>query len=247
MEGSSLLGLLLAALEAILERCSALAGSWAQQYPCGPVAGALQGSPDAFVARHTAISGYPPPGPPAKYVLYDHIPLSSSSETQQGGRNSRTRRGGSLRACGRCSVSRTPSRVRAPRRGPSGASGDLSWRQVPSRPTRRVLCPQIGSFLYALMYKPHPREYIRQRQGTLARSCRTPPPRPALPLFLLARVVAAPRFRQLVEAAPPLSIPLLSPAFVGLPGLSPLPPLAIALLAAVRHAALPGGQSKRLR
>src|SRR5215213_2428846 len=60
MEGSSRLGLLLAALEAILERCSALAGSWAQQYPCGPVAGALQGSPDAFVARHTAISGYPP-------------------------------------------------------------------------------------------------------------------------------------------------------------------------------------------
>src|SRR5918995_56524 len=57
---SSRLGLLLAALEAILERCSALAGSWAQQYPCGPVAGALQGSPDAFVARHTAISGYPP-------------------------------------------------------------------------------------------------------------------------------------------------------------------------------------------
>src|SRR5215213_11294686 len=62
MPASSRLGLLLAALDAILERRSALAGSWAQQYPCGPVAGALQGSPFALVARHTAISGYPPPG-----------------------------------------------------------------------------------------------------------------------------------------------------------------------------------------
>src|SRR5215213_808054 len=33
-----------------------------------------------------------------------------------------------------------------------------------------------------------------------------PPPRPVLPLFLLARVVAAPRFPQLLESALPLSI-----------------------------------------
>src|SRR5215210_5075682 len=59
--------------------------------------------------------------------------------------------------------------------------------------------------------------------------------RPILPVFLmLARVVAAPRFHQLVEAA----IPLFSAAFVGLPSLPPLPPRAIALFAAVRHATL---------
>src|SRR5687768_13456165 len=56
--------------------------------------------------------------------------------------------------------------------------------------------------------------------------------RPILPVFLLlAWVVAAPRFHQLVEAAGPL----FSAAFVGLPGLRPLPPRAIALFATVRH------------
>ena len=58
---SSRLGLLLAALEAILRRFSRLAGSWAQQSPCGPLADSVQGSPFALVARQTAISGYPPP------------------------------------------------------------------------------------------------------------------------------------------------------------------------------------------
>ena len=66
MEESSRLGLLLAALEAILLRFSRLAGSWAQQSPCGPLAARVQGSPFALVARHEAISGYPPPGPPTE-------------------------------------------------------------------------------------------------------------------------------------------------------------------------------------
>src|SRR5215212_6501103 len=65
MDESSRLGLLLAALEAILRRLSRLAGSWAQQNPCGPVAASVQGSPFALVARHEAISGYPPPGSPS--------------------------------------------------------------------------------------------------------------------------------------------------------------------------------------
>jgi hypothetical protein len=50
---------------------------------------------------------------------------------------------------------------------------------------------------------------------------------------MLARVVAAPHFHQLVEAA----VPLFSAAFVGLSGLPPLPPRTIALFAAVRYAA----------
>jgi hypothetical protein len=51
---------------------------------------------------------------------------------------------------------------------------------------------------------------------------------------MLARVVAAPSFHQLVEAA----VPLFSAAFVGLPDLPPLPPRAIALFAAIRHGTL---------
>ena len=58
--------------------------------------------------------------------------------------------------------------------------------------------------------------------------------RPILAFFLLARVVAAPSLPQLVRAL----VPLLSQAFFGLLGLPPLPTLAIALLAAVRHAGL---------
>src|SRR5215208_2250391 len=55
-----------------------------------------------------------------------------------------------------------------------------------------------------------------------------------LPLFLLlARVIEPPRFLQLVGAA----VPLFAQAFVGLLVLLPIPPLVIALAAAVRHAA----------
>src|SRR5215203_3479658 len=93
MEGSSRLGLLLAALEAILERRSALAGSWAQQYPCGPVAGALQGSPDAFEARHTAISGHPPPGSRLPGSPSNPCPFRRSASLRPGdGRTSGRRR-----------------------------------------------------------------------------------------------------------------------------------------------------------
>src|SRR5215204_4132859 len=61
---------------------------------------------------------------------------------------------------------------------------------------------------------------------------------------MLARVVAAPRCHQIVGAA----LPLFSAAFVCLPGLPPLPPRAVALLAAVRHATvLHCGQSSRAR
>src|SRR5215212_11775902 len=61
MDESSRLGLLLAALEAILRRLSRLAGSCAQQSPCGPLAASVQGSPFALVARQTAISRHLPP------------------------------------------------------------------------------------------------------------------------------------------------------------------------------------------
>jgi hypothetical protein len=60
---------------------------------------------------------------------------------------------------------------------------------------------------------------------------------------VLARVVAAPCVAQLLEAAPPCPVPLFSPAFFGLPGLPPLPALAVALGAAVRHGALRSGRS----
>src|SRR5215210_4754164 len=70
-----------------------------------------------------------------------------------------------------------------------------------------------------------------------------PSSRPILPVFLLlARVVAAPRFHQLVEPA----VPAFPAAFVGLPGLPPLPPCTIALFAAVRHAA-PAGSALVMR
>jgi hypothetical protein len=54
-----------------------------------------------------------------------------------------------------------------------------------------------------------------------------------LVFLLLARMVATPGFLQLVGA--PLF--MFSPAFVLLLGLLPLPPLVVALVAAVRHAA----------
>src|SRR5215212_2229069 len=61
---------------------------------------------------------------------------------------------------------------------------------------------------------------------------------------MLARVVAAPCFHQIFGAA----LPLFSAAFVGLPGLPLLPPRAVALFAAVRHATgLHCGQSSRTR
>jgi hypothetical protein len=63
-------------------------------------------------------------------------------------------------------------------------------------------------------------------------------------LLLVARVVAAPRFHQIVGAAhPPFSA-----AFIGLPGFPSLPPRAVALFAAVHHATvLHCGQSLRAR
>src|SRR5215203_4138175 len=63
-------------------------------------------------------------------------------------------------------------------------------------------------------------------------------------VLMLARMVAAPRCHQIVGAA----FPLFSAAFVCLPGLPPLPPHAVALFAAVRHATvLHCGQSSRAR
>jgi hypothetical protein len=63
-------------------------------------------------------------------------------------------------------------------------------------------------------------------------------------ILMLARVVAAPRFHQIVGAA----LPQFSAAFVCLPGFSPLPPRAVALFAAVRHATiLHCGQSSHAR
>src|SRR5918997_7054784 len=122
---SSRLGLLLAAFEAILERCSALAGSWAQQYPCGPLAGALQGSPFALVARHTAISGGPPPGLPAKPALFCRTPLHEESALWRlGARSSHSRRDGSPPGEGRYTGACSPSRAPLARRGLSPASSD---------------------------------------------------------------------------------------------------------------------------
>jgi hypothetical protein len=77
MECSYLLGLVLAAFEAILRRLSLLAGSCAQQNPCGLLAASVQGSPFALVARHTPISGYPPP------VAQSSISWQTTSRSQE--------------------------------------------------------------------------------------------------------------------------------------------------------------------
>src|SRR5215204_4847542 len=50
----------LAALDAALPRFSAFSGAWAQQSPCEPVAGSVQGSPFALVARQMPICGPTP-------------------------------------------------------------------------------------------------------------------------------------------------------------------------------------------
>src|SRR5215203_6229484 len=52
---TSALGLARAALDAALRRFSAFSGAWAQQSPCDPLAGKVQGSPFALVARHRFI------------------------------------------------------------------------------------------------------------------------------------------------------------------------------------------------
>src|SRR5215204_3918262 len=57
---TSLLPFERAAREAILLRCSRLAGSCAQQSPCGPLAGSVQSSPFALVSRHLLIYGFTP-------------------------------------------------------------------------------------------------------------------------------------------------------------------------------------------
>src|SRR5215212_4327398 len=57
----SRVGLARAALDAILLRASAWAGSWAQQKPCGPSADLWQRSPSGLIALHLLISGAPPP------------------------------------------------------------------------------------------------------------------------------------------------------------------------------------------
>ena len=67
-------------------------------------------------------------------------------------------------------------------------------------------------------------------------------------ILMLAWVVAAPRFHQIVGATLSLLAPLFLASFIGLPGFPPLPPRAVALLAAVRHATgLHCGQSSRAR
>src|SRR5829696_1781467 len=140
MAGISRLGLLLAALEAILERRSALAGSWAQQYPCGPVAGALQGSPDAFVARHTPISGYPPPGPhPLRACATSPRgglsgPRERPRDARPGPGGTRTKPPSSPRACERCVPLRSPSKSPLARRDPVCGPVMLAWRSA--GPTR---------------------------------------------------------------------------------------------------------------
>src|SRR5215204_5075391 len=60
MARTSALGLARAALDAALRRFSAFSGAWAQQSPCDPLAGKVQGSPFALVARHTSICGPTP-------------------------------------------------------------------------------------------------------------------------------------------------------------------------------------------
>src|SRR5919107_601482 len=59
-------------------------------------------------------------------------------------------------------------------------------------------------------------------------------PGPALPLFLLARVVPAPRFSELVRA----TLPLLPQAFFVLFRAPPLPAFEVALAVALRHRVL---------
>src|SRR5215210_6025298 len=75
----------------------------------------------------------------------------------------------------------------------------------------------------------------KSRGGVTFRASRPSTFAPSAPLvfLLLARMVATPGFLQLVGA--PLF--MFSPAFVLLLGLLPLPPLVVALVAAVRHAA----------
>src|SRR5215211_1558990 len=127
---SSRLGfLLLAAFEAILRRFLRLVGSWAQQNPCGPLADSVQGSPFALVARHTAISGGPPPCLLAKPALCGRTPQHEESALwRPGARSSRTRRDGSPPGGGRCRLSRSPSRVPLARRGPAAGPVTLAWR-----------------------------------------------------------------------------------------------------------------------
>ena len=97
----------------------------------------------------------------------------------------------------------------------------LPWLRSPSGPMRPPpKCP------------PSPRTPTLPPGARGSR--RAPPPRPVLPLFLLARMVAPPRFLQLREAA-----------FSSLPGLPPRPPLAVALRPAVRHGAPRRGRSPR--
>src|SRR5829696_2800620 len=57
---TSLFPLERAALDAALLRRSACSGEWAQQSPCDPLAGNVQGSPFALVARHTLTCEAPP-------------------------------------------------------------------------------------------------------------------------------------------------------------------------------------------
>src|SRR5215208_3085557 len=57
---TSLFPLERAALDAALLRRSACSGEWAQQSPCDPLAGSVQGSPFALVARHRFICEAPP-------------------------------------------------------------------------------------------------------------------------------------------------------------------------------------------
>src|SRR5215208_7463890 len=102
---------------------------------------------------------------------------------------------------------------------------------VPYRDPSSAACrhgtPQARS------WPPSASSHLQRR--CVVRSSRMPLLWPALPAFLLlARVIAAPRFPQIVGAA----VPLFSPTFVGLLSLLALPPLTIALSTAVCTAAL---------
>src|SRR5215211_5730499 len=64
-----------AALDAALLRRSACSGEWAQQSPCDPLAGNVQGSPFALVARHTLTCEAPLFYTPPMIVVADALPL----------------------------------------------------------------------------------------------------------------------------------------------------------------------------
>src|SRR5215210_1198449 len=230
---SSREGLLRPARLAARRLSSERLGSCNQQSPFGPSADRSQRRPSRMIPPHLLFNGHPPPGP--------HPPRARALSSWRAIRASRValRRAACPWWCSHHAALISSRRWAvyaltlsfhssscSSRSGRRSCDARLEISRPNSRSTASTRLPSLACLHLVRLW---PKEY-------------PPSSRPILPDFLLlARVVAAPRFHQLVEPA----VPVFSAAFVGFPGLPPLPPRPIPLVAAVRHAALHCGRSWR--